>query len=62
MFPRLVSGIQQGPQNGNWLAQDAEGNNLLTIAAIQVKQNIWGAAFTAGSTGIVAAILRKFGM
>jgi hypothetical protein len=41
---------------------DAYGNNITTIATAQLEQNAPGAIVTIGAYGIVAGILKHFGM
>jgi hypothetical protein len=62
---RLVSGYQNylGSKNPlDLLNPSPDGNNLTTILALQLKQNAPGAIAEVAGYGVVAGVLRYFGM
>lgn len=62
---RVVSGIGQWKQTGDFsriLGSDPVGNDALTIAALQLKQNAWPAIGTMAGFGVASAIEAFFGL
>lgn len=53
---------QQSKNPFDLLGWDSSGNNAISVAALQVKQNAPGAIVTVAGYGIVASILKHFGM
>lgn len=61
---RLKSGYAQAQASGNpfdMLAFDDAGNNALSIAGLQIVNNIWGAAGPLAGAVVVRWLGRRFG-